>query len=74
MSVAKITESFAQSAKPGAYWDTELKGFGLIVRPTGRRSLVVQKSGRKRYTLGSHPTMRIAEARDLARRRMSTAE
>ena len=70
MPVSKITESFAQSAQPGAYWDTELKGFGLIVRPTGRRSLVVQKSGRKRYTLGSHPTLRIAEARDLARRRI----
>ncbi|WP_375593384.1 integrase family protein [Algihabitans albus] len=70
MPVIKITESFAQSAKQGAYWDTELKGFGLIVRPTGSKSLVVQKSGRKRYTLGTHPTMRIAEARDLARRRI----
>lgn len=63
MPVAKITETLVAKAEPGAYWDTELKGFGLIVRPTGRRTLVVQKSGRRRWTLGHHPALRVADAR-----------
>ncbi|MEO0882902.1 MAG: integrase family protein [Pseudomonadota bacterium] len=63
MPTAKLTQSLAASAGPGAYWDTDMKGLGLIVRPTGTKSWVVQKSGRKRWTLGRWPAMTCAAAR-----------
>lgn len=67
MPVARLTQKYADDAPEGAYWDTELKGFGLIVRATGTKSWVVQKSGKKRWTLGRHPVMTVAEARRRAR-------
>ena len=43
----KITKRFvesiaAPSAKKEQYWDTELKGFGVLVLPSGRRTYFVQ--------------------------------
>lgn len=63
MPTAKITESFAQTAAEGAWWDNSLKGFGLIVRPTGTKSLVYQQSGRSRRTLGRWPVLKVEAAR-----------
>ncbi|NVE95888.1 tyrosine-type recombinase/integrase [Altererythrobacter lutimaris] len=67
MPVEKLTQSVADAAGPGAIWDTEIKGLGLITRETGTKSWVVQKSGRKRWTLGRFPLMTCAEARRRAR-------
>ncbi len=67
MPVAKLTQAIADGAGPGALWDTEIKGLGLVTRDTGTKSWVVQKSGRKRWTLGRFPLMTCAEARRRAR-------
>lgn len=67
MPVAKLTQAVAEAASPGALWDTEIKGLGLITRDSGTKSWVVQKSGRKRWTLGRFPLMTCAEARGRAR-------
>lgn len=65
MSVVKLSQGFAKSAnEPGAYWTNDYpKGLGLIVRPTGTKSWVLQKSGKKRHTIGHYPVMSFGEAR-----------
>lgn len=63
MPVAKINETLAKTAKEGHYWSNEIKSWGLVVRPTGTKSWVFQKSGRKRLTLGHYPAMTATEAR-----------
>lgn len=63
MPKGKINDTFCSKATEGAWWDTDLKGFGLIVRPTGTKSLVYQQSGKTRRTLGRWPVLRAADAR-----------
>ncbi|RFB06137.1 integrase family protein [Parvularcula marina] len=80
MAVKRITEAVARQAQlgqPQAVWDTELKGFGLVVRKTGKVSLLIQKNigGRKtRLSLGHWPTLKIEEARRLARVKLAEIE
>ena len=50
------------------YWDTELPGFGLRIRASGRKYFIVQfraKGRERRMTLGRHGTVTV----DAARRR-----
>jgi hypothetical protein len=52
------------------YWDESLAGFGVRVTPDGRKTFCVmyRHAGRKRrHTLGTHPPLSLADARDLAR-------
>jgi hypothetical protein len=71
MSLARLTESFVNKAtasegkSKALFWDTELKGFGLLVRRSAK-SFVVQKSGRQRVTLGRHGVLTVAQTRQLA--------
>jgi hypothetical protein len=64
MPVVKLNQSFAKSVtEPLAYWtNNHPKGLGLVVRPTGTKSWVLQKSGKKRFTLGHYPVMSFAQA------------
>ncbi len=71
MPSARLTKAFVDRAAipegraQALYWDTELRGFGLLVgRPT--KSFVVQKSGGRRVTLGRHGVLTVAQARQLA--------
>lgn len=76
---AKITKRLVDSTtatdgKRLYVWDTELKGFGLVVTPNGAKTYVVQYragTGRtapdRRYTLGAHGTLTPDEARDHAK-------
>ena len=76
---AKITKRLVDSAeapdgKRLYVWDTEVKGFGLVVTPNGAKTYVVQYragTGRtapdRRYTIGSHGALTPDKARDMAK-------
>lgn len=74
--MTKITKRAVEAVQAGAkdvfVWDSELRGFGLRVKPTGARSYVVQyrnEHGRsKRVTIGSHGRLAPEEARRQALR------
>ncbi|MBN9249582.1 MAG: DUF4102 domain-containing protein, partial [Mesorhizobium sp.] len=67
----KITKTTVDAAKPGKVryfvWDTELKGFGLLVLPSGVKSYLFQyrtPEGRtRRATIGKHGAFTAEEAR-----------
>jgi integrase len=70
---AKITKRMVDSATPGRIYDTELKGFCLVVTPAGSKSYAVEyRAGRgraapnRRLTIGKHGSPWTPEA---ARRR-----
>ena len=75
---AKITKRLVDATNPGAkdvfVWDTEVKGFGLKVTPSGSKIYVLQyrvEGGRttapKRFTIGKHGSPWTADkARDEA--------
>lgn len=75
--MAKITKRFVESIEPDSvatlkYWDTELKGFGVVVLPSGRRTYCVQYRNQqrslKRLKLGVHGQITTEEARVLAKK------
>lgn len=61
--------------KPVVYYDDALKGFGLLVRPSGARSWILEYrpgaggrgTAKKRVVLGSPETATPEQARDLAK-------
>jgi integrase len=73
----KITKTAVDTAKPGDrprfLWDTEIRGFGLLVMPTGVKSFVFQyrsPEGRtRRATIGRvSATMTAEQAREKAKK------
>jgi integrase len=59
------------------YWDTEPKGFGLRVTPTGKATFIVQGrvygSGKEaRITIGPYGVFTVDQARDVAREHLRT--
>src|SRR5262245_16478146 len=75
MSTRNLTVRFIDSIKPPPagrieYWDAGTPGFGLRVTQSGRKSWVVmyRHQGRlRRLTLGTYPTLPLADARDQAK-------
>lgn len=71
----KITKRTADEAAPASsrvfIWDSELRGFGLVVQPSGIKSFVVQyrnAAGRtRRMALGRYGALTVEQARNLAR-------
>jgi len=52
------------------YWDEGLPGFGVRAHHSGRKTFIVRynaEGGKRRMTLGTHPTMSLADARARAR-------
>lgn len=72
--MAKMTKRFVDSLDPRdkeyVEWDGDLSGFGIRVRPTGRKSFIVwyrNETGRARkLTLGTYGQLTVAEARKMA--------
>lgn len=76
----KFTKRFVESIVPDAkkmikHWDSELKGFGLIVLPSGRRTYCVQYRNTQRIQkmlkIGVHGQVTTEEARTLAKKYLS---
>ncbi|QDP20024.1 tyrosine-type recombinase/integrase [Sphingomonas xanthus] len=72
----KLTKGYVDRVKPGVkdqfHWDTEVKGFGLRVSPTGKISFIVQgrvegSAREARLTIGSYGIFTPDQARDVAR-------
>lgn len=77
--MAKFTKRFVEaitpdSEKPLKFWDAELKGFGLIILPSGRRTYCIEYRNtdriKKRLKIGVHGHITTEEARDLAKKRL----
>lgn len=70
----KITKRIVDSAEPGEarfiVWDSQTKGFGLLVMPSGVKSYIFNyrsPEGRdRRLTIGQHGTLTCEQARKIA--------
>ena len=71
----KITKRFVEAIKPDKrdlfVWDTEVRGFGVRVKPSGVRSYLVQYRNRygrsRRLTIGQHGRLTAEQARRQAK-------
>jgi len=71
----KLTKRLVDATRPGQtdifLWDEALSGFGLRIRPSGRRTFVVQYRTRERRTrrrvVGTFSVMTVDQARQVAR-------
>lgn len=77
--MSKLTKRFVESIvpQPGKnvqHWDSELKGFGVLVLPSGRRTYFVQYVNenrvKKHMKLGMHGQINAEEARNLAKQHL----
>lgn len=73
----KLTKRFVEAIKPDTHkklihWDTELKGFGVIILPSGRLTYCIQYRNinriKKRLKIGIHGQLNTEEARTLAKK------
>lgn len=76
-----LTKRFVESLVPDPekltqYWDSALKGFGVIVLPSGRRTYCIQYRNQnrvlKRLKIGVHGQVTTEEARALARKHLAS--
>ena len=79
--MAKLTKRLVDQAsaetKATSLWDDELKGFGLRVRPSGRKAYIVKCriKGRQRFiTIGPHGPVTAEQARVRAFQILSEAK
>ena len=73
----KLTKRFVEAIIPDTkktliYWDTELRGFGVVVLPSGRRTYCIQYRNtnriKKRLKIGVYGQLNTEEARNLAKK------
>lgn len=73
---AKLTKGYVDRIKPGPkdefHWDTDTKGFGVRVTPTGKQTFIVQgrvegSESAIRTTIGPYGVFTVDQARDEAR-------
>lgn len=78
---AKFTKGYVDKVRPAAkddfHWDTDVKGFGLRVTPTGKITFVVQgrvegSAKEARITIGAYGVFTVDQARDVAREHLRT--
>lgn len=77
--MSKLTKRFVERITPDQketlkFWDSELKGFGVVILPSGRRTYCVQYRNQqrvlKRLKIGVHGQITAEEARELAKKRL----
>ncbi len=70
-----LTDIAVRALKPTAtsttYWDDATTGFGIRVGKRRKTWTVMRGESRERITLGHYPEMKLAEAREEARRRLA---
>jgi integrase len=74
-SMPKLTKKSVDDAnvflKPYLIWDSELRGFGLLVLPSGVKTYILQyRNGARRsrrLTIGRHGALTVSDAREIAR-------
>ncbi|SHF60021.1 Site-specific recombinase XerD [Kaistia soli DSM 19436] len=72
--MSKLTKTIVESAEPRekqyTVWCSDLKGFGVYIQPSGRRSYFVDyrtaDGVRRRMTIGAHGVLTTEQARKLA--------
>lgn len=74
---AKLTKGYIDRIKPGPrhqfHWDTDTRGFGVRITPTGKLTFVVQgriegiSAPAARITIGAFGVFTVEQARDVAR-------
>jgi integrase len=77
-----ITKLKAPARGQEFYWDTDRRRFGLKVSHTGSKTYIITCRvfaggvwhSARRFTVGRHPEMRLAEARDRARDMLALAK
>jgi integrase len=78
--MTKITKRFVESIVPDVektlkFWDTDLKGFGVVVLPSGRRTYCVEYRNadrmKKRLKIGVHGQITAEQARDVAKKKLA---
>jgi integrase len=77
----KITKRLIDATEPDIektkkIWDSELKGFGVVILPSGRKTYCVEYRNsdriKKRLKLGVHGQITAEEARDLAKKKLAS--
>jgi integrase len=77
MATRKLTKSYLDDLQPGPtdaiHWDTEVKGFGVKVTPTGRKVFLFQYrpaafgGNPRKFTIGRFGELTVEQARSKAR-------
>ena len=76
MPTVKLTKRGIDALKPPAegqevYWDTEVRGFGLRLLPSGLKTFILQYRNaegiKRRINLGRFGVLTVDQARDLAK-------
>ena len=75
----RLTKRIVESLKPNEHkdvfvWDSEIRGLGVRLKPSGTRTFFVQYRNRARRTrrlvIGQHGVLTVEQARELARERL----
>ena len=81
MANRRLTQRLVDTLKPGKsvreFRDTELRGFGVRILPSGRKRFFVhaQSNGKRSWMkIGDASTMTLADARDLARSHLAASK
>ena len=68
-TVEALTWKIDETRNQVFYWDDQIKGFGLRITPTGKKTFILQyrlRGSVSRLTLGAYPALNHDHARELA--------